>query len=154
LKKKYGANWRNVTMTEMLRKKAPTARPEEALAPERPVPQRTLTTEYKLRILQELDAARSSGHWGSVAAILRREGLQRSQVATWERQRDQALAPQKRGRKKTRSPDADELARLQRENERLQARLTKAEVIIDVQKKLSALLGVELPKSSDGKEKP
>lgn len=141
-------------MMEMSRKKAPSAPTEEALAPERPVPQRTLTTEYKLRILQELEVARSSGHWGSVAAILRREGLQRSQVATWERQRNQALQPQKRGRKKTRNADSDELARLQRENERLQARLAKAETIIDVQKKLSALLGVELPTTSDGKEKP
>lgn len=138
-------------MMEMSKKKAP---PEEASPPERPVAQRTLTTEYKLRILQELEAARSSGHWGSVAAILRREGLQRSQVSAWERQRDQALAPKKRGRKKTRSPEADELARLQRENERLQAKLAKAELIIDVQKKLSALLGVELPETSDGEKKP
>jgi transposase-like protein len=138
-------------MMEMSKKKAP---PEKASPPERPVAQRTLTTEYKLRILQEIEAARSSGHWGSVAAILRREGLQRSQVAAWERQRDQALEPKKRGRKKTRSPEADELARLQRENERLQAKLAKAEMIIDVQKKLSALLGVELPETSDGEKKP
>lgn len=139
-------------MMEMSRKKAP---PEDvALVPERPVAQRTLTTEYKLRILQEIEQARSSGHWGSVAAILRREGLQRSQVAKWERQRDQALEPQKRGRKKTRNPEADEVARLQREVERLEAKLAKAETIIDVQKKLSALLGVALPTSSDGKEKP
>jgi transposase len=138
-------------MMEMSKKKAPL---EEASPPERPVAQRTLTTEYKLRILQEIEAARSSGHWGSVAAILRREGLQRSQVSAWERQRDQALEPKKRGRKKTRSPEADELARLQRENERLQSKLAKAELIIDVQKKLSALLGVELPETSDGEKKP
>lgn len=138
-------------MMEMSRKKAPG---DAGLVPERPVAQRVLTTEYKLRILQELETARSSGHWGAVAAILRREGLQRSQIAKWERQRDQALEPQKRGRKKTRSPEADEVARLRRENERLQERLAKAETIIDVQKKLSALLGVEVPASSDGKEKP
>lgn len=137
-------------MMEMSKKKAP---PEEALAPERPVAQRTLTTEYKLRILNEIEAARSSGHWGSVAAILRREGLQRSQVSAWERQRDQALEPKKRGRKKTRSAEADELARLQRENARLLERLAKAETIIDVQKKLSALLGVALPETSDGEKK-
>ena len=138
-------------MMDMPRKKAP---PEDtALVPERPVPQRALTTEYKLRILQEIDEARSSSHWGGVAAILRREGLQRSQVAKWERQRAQALEPQKRGRKKTRTPEADELARLQHENERLKSSLARAEAIIDVQKKLSVLLGVELP-SSDGKEKP
>jgi transposase len=125
-----------------------------SLVPEKPVAQRVLTTEYKLRILDELKEARSSGSWGASAAILRREGLTRTQVAKWERQRDEALAPQKRGRKKTRSPEADELARLKRENERLQARLAKAETIIDVQKKLSALLGVELPATSDGEEKP
>jgi transposase-like protein len=150
LEKKYGANWRNVTMQDMSKKKAP---PEGAASPpERPVPQRVLTTEYKLRILTELETARSSGRWGAAAAILRREGLSRNQVAKWERQRDEALAPQKRGRKKTRSPEAGELARLKRENERLQSRLARAETIIDVQKKLSALLGVELPTSSDGEE--
>ena len=138
-------------MMEMSKKKASQ---EEASPPERRVAQRTLTTEYKLRILQEIEAARSSGHWGSVAAVLRREGLQRSQVSAWERQRNQALEPKKRGRKKTRSPEADELARLQRENERLQTKLAKAEMIIDVQKKLSALLGVELPETSDGEKKP
>ena len=139
-------------MMEMSKKKAP---PEDAaLVPERPVPQRTLTTEYKQRILRELDEARSSGTWGSVAAILRREGLTRTQVAKWERLRQEALEPKKRGRKKTRSAEADEVARLQREVERLKDRLAKAETIIDVQKKLSALLGVELPASSDGKDKP
>ncbi len=137
-------------MLEMSKKKAP---PEGASPPDRPVAQRTLTTEYKLRILNEIEAARSSGHWGSVAAILRREGLQRSQVSAWERQRAQALEPKKRGRKKTRNPEADELARLQREVERLQERLVKAETIIDVQKKLSALLGVALPETSDGEKK-
>lgn len=137
-------------MMEMSKKKAPDA----TLSAERPVAQRVLTTEYKLRILHELDEARSSGTWGSVAAILRREGLTRGQIGKWERLREHALEPKKRGRKKTRSAEADEVARLRREVERLQARLTKAETIIDVQKKLSALLGVELPASSDGTEKP
>lgn len=139
-------------MLEMSKKKAVSE--NAASAPELPAPQRTHTTQYKLRILRELDIARGSGEWGAVAAMIRREGLQRTQIAKWERQREEALAPRKRGRKQTRSPEADELARLRRENERLQARLTKAETIIDVQKKLSALLGVELPKSSDGDEKP
>jgi transposase-like protein len=139
-------------MLEMSKKKTP---PEgAALMPERPVAQRVLTTEYKLRILHELDEARSSGTWGSVAALLRREGLTRGQVGKWERLREHALEPKKRGRKKTRTAEGDEVARLRREVERLQTRLAKAETIIDVQKKLSALLGVELPASSDGKEKP
>jgi len=139
-------------MLEMSKKKTPSE--DVGSPPKQPQPARVFTTEYKLRILTELDTARSSGHWGAVAAILRREGLGRNQTAKWERQRDQALAPQKRGRKKTRSPEAEELARLKRENERLQSRLAKAETIIDVQKKLSALLGVELPTTSDGEGKP
>ena len=134
-------------MTDMS-KKSPSPGPGE-----RPVPQRVLTTEYKLRILKEIEDARSSGSWGSVAAILRREGLQRSQISKWERQQEQALEPKPRGRKRTRSADADEVARLQREVERLQAKLEKAETIIDVQKKLSALLCVELPSDSE-KKKP
>jgi transposase-like protein len=88
-----------------------------------------------------------------VAAILRREGLTRNQAAKWEQLRDHALGPQKRGSKQTRSAEADELARLKRENEQLQARLNRAETIIDVQKKLSALLGVALPETSDGEKK-
>lgn len=140
-------------MMEMSKKKTPP--PEAAaLVPERPVAQRVLSTEYKLRVLHELDEARSSGTWGSVAGILRREGLTRGQVGKWERLREHALEPKKRGRKKTRTAEADEVARLRRENERLKTRLAKAETIIDVQKKLSALLGVELPDISDGTEKP
>ena len=40
---------------------------------------------------------------------------------------------------------ARENARLKRENEKLMAKLEKAEIIIDVQKKLSKLLGLSLP---------
>jgi transposase-like protein len=138
-------------MLEMPKQKPPSG---DGSPPKVPQAQRVFTTEFKLRILTELDTARSSGHWGAVAAILRREGLTRNQAAKWERLRDHALAPQKRGRKQTRSAEADELARLTRENEQLQARLNRAETIIDVQKKLSALLGVELPTSSDGEKKP
>src|SRR5579862_1109604 len=108
-------------MLEMSKKIAPS---EGAGSPPKlPQPARVFSPEYKIRILSELETARSSGHFGATAAILRREGLARNQVAKWERQRDEALAPQKRGRKKTRSPEADELARLRRENERLQSRL-------------------------------
>ena len=57
----------------------------------------------------------------------------------------QALAPQKRGPKP--DPQAAEIARLRRENERLQHRLQQAETIIEVQKKLSALLGLPTSES-------
>lgn len=103
---------------------------------------RTFTAEYKLRILAEADACDRKA--GEIGALLRREGLYHSHLDKWRKQRRagslQALAAQKRGPK----PDvqAAEIARLRRENERLQARLKQAETIIEVQKKLSALLGM------------
>jgi transposase len=103
---------------------------------------RQFTAEYKLRIVREADACTESGQIGS---LLRREGLYSSYLSTWRRQREegqlQALSSKKRGRK-GQDPSAEELAQLQRENERLRARLEQAEIIIDVQKKLSKLLGL------------
>jgi transposase-like protein len=106
---------------------------------------RRFTAEYKQRILQEADACT---HSGEVGALLRREGLYSSHLSTWRRQRQQGelqgLTPAKRGRKA--DPLAAENARLQRETERLKAQLARAELIIDVQKKVSELLGLpEIP---------
>ncbi len=104
---------------------------------------RRFTAEEKLRILREVDACRKPGEIG---ALLRREGIYSSYLSRWRQARDNggltALSGQQRGPK----PAADgvlarEVARLQRENERLQARLEQAETIIEVQKKLSQLLG-------------
>jgi len=105
---------------------------------------RQFTAEYKLRILKEADNCTEPGQ---VGALLRREGLYSSHLTTWRRQRAkgqfEGLSPKKRGRK---SPEqntlAKELAALQRENEQLKVRLEQAEMIIDVQKKLSHLLGL------------
>lgn len=102
---------------------------------------RQYTAEYKLRILRELDNSTGSGETG---ALLRREGLYSSHLTKWRRQRErgelEGLGPQKRGPKA--DPQAVELARLQCENERLRERLRKAELIIDVQKKVAQMLGV------------
>lgn len=102
---------------------------------------RSFTAEYKLRILAEADACDKKA--GELGALLRREGLYHSHLVKWRKlRRDgslQALGPRKRGPKS--DVQADEIARLRRENERLQARLKQAEAILDVQKKLSALLG-------------
>ena len=102
---------------------------------------RRFTAEYKQRILQEADA--STQH-GEVGALLRREGLYSSHLNTWRRQRArgerQGLTPAPRGRKA--DPQAAEIVRLQHETERLQAQLARAELIIDVQKKVSQLLGL------------
>jgi transposase-like protein len=102
---------------------------------------RQFTARYKLRILEEADRCTERGQIGE---LLRREGLYSSHLSKWRRLRArgqlQALAPKKRGRK-GRDPVTAELARLRRENERLRADLEKAEIIIDVQKKLAQLLG-------------
>ncbi len=109
---------------------------------------RRFSAEYKVRILAEADACTERGQIG---ALLRREGLYSSHLEKWRQQRArgmlQGLTPQVRGRK----PDvqAAEVARLQRENERLQARLQQAETIIEVQKKLSLLLGIPLDENTD-----
>jgi transposase-like protein len=104
----------------------------------------------KLRILREVDACQGSGEIG---ALLRREGIYSSYLTTWRRQRERGeldgLAPQKRGPKP--DPQAAEIARLKRENERLQKRLQQAELIIDFQKKAAQLFGgtLETPAQDD-----
>ena len=118
--------------------------PEVVVKPKR----RQFTAEYKRRILQEADACTQPGEIG---ALLRREGLYSSHLTTWRHQRQrgelQGLAPAKRGRKS--DPQAAELARLQRENAQLQAQVERAELIIEVQKKLSQLLGLAAIASDD-----
>ena len=104
----------------------------------------------KLRILREVDACQGSGEIG---ALLRREGIYSSYLTTWRRQRERGeldgLAPQRRGPKP--DPQAEEIARLKRENERLQKRLEQAELIIDFQKKAAQLFGgtLETPDRDD-----
>ena len=102
---------------------------------------RHFTAEYKQRILQEVDACSEPGQ---VGALLRRESLYSSHLTTWRQQRVrgqlQGLTPAKRGRKA--DPQALENARLRKEIEQLKARLERAELIIDVQKKVSQMLGL------------
>jgi transposase-like protein len=88
--------------------------------------------------------------------LLRREGLYSSHLSTWRRQRDEGalagLAPKRRGRKpKPKNPLADENDQLRRENRRLKEQLRQAELIIDVQKKVSEMLNIPL-KTPDGEE--
>jgi transposase-like protein len=107
---------------------------------------RQYSAEYKQRILREAETCRATGEIG---ALLRREGLYSSHLTTWRRQCEQGelegLSPQKRGPKA--DAQAVELGKLKRENERLRERLRKAELIIEVQKKVSQILGVALPES-------
>ena len=102
---------------------------------------RTFSAAYKLRIVEEADQCTERGQIG---AMLRREGLYSSQLATWRREREagglQAMTPKKRGRKASQDAKDVEIAALQRENERLQKQLVQAELIIGAQKKLAEAL--------------
>ncbi len=104
---------------------------------------RSFTGEYKQRVLAEADKAKEES--GAIGALLRREGLYSSHLVTWRQERAagilHALTPQRRGPKSKRSPLDDENQKLQRENQHLREELRKAEIVIDIQKKVAALLG-------------
>jgi transposase len=104
---------------------------------------RIFTGEYKQRVLAEADQAK--GEPGGIGALLRREGLYSSHLVTWRNERAtgilQALTPQKRGPKSKRTPLDEENQKLRRENQHLSEELRKAEIVIDIQKKVAALLG-------------
>jgi transposase-like protein len=107
---------------------------------------RRFTAAEKLRVLKEADRCRKTGELG---ALLRREGLYSSHLSAWRtaRQRGElaGLSPRARG-PKTRpvDPRDHKIAEQAREISRLQARLERAEGLIEVQKKVSQILGVPL----------
>ena len=115
---------------------------------------RQFTAKYKLRILEEAERCTKRGQIGE---LLRREGLYSSHLSKWRQQRArgqlEGLTPKKRGRK-GQDPTVAELARLRRENERLRAELEKAEIIIDVQKKLAQLLGQKTDETKSDESEP
>ncbi len=113
---------------------------------------RQFSPSERRRILAAADRCSKSGEIG---ALLRREGIYSSQLATWRKRREAtehaALAPQKRGRKADPAiAEARRVAELTKENERLRRKLAQAHTIIDVQKKLCTLLG--LPTAEDPEE--
>ncbi len=129
------------------------ARPDPEVLPT--ARRRTYSAKYKLEILQKAEAL---GDTGDIGALLRREGLYYSHLRTWRRQQQEGslagLHPKKRGPK----PDPDrELRRrneqLEKENRKLALRLEKAELIIEVQKRISRILGIDqLPYEPEGKK--
>jgi len=107
-------------------------------------PRRRFSAKEKLRILEEADVSTEPGEIG---ALVRREGIYSSYLSRWRRARDRGqldgLSARKRGPKRTVDQElAEANAALRRENERLRTRLEQAETIIEVQKKLSQMLGV------------
>ncbi len=111
---------------------------------------RKFTADYKLKVLAEADACEHGG----LGALLRREGLYSSHLIEWRRARDlgqlAGLTPKKRGPKpQANDPAALRLAEVERENARLRAENAKLQLICDVQKKVSLLLGLTLPTVPD-----
>ena len=112
---------------------------------------RQFTAEYKRKVLAEAEACTKPGEIG---ALLRREGLYSSHLVEWRRARDSGalagLAPRKRGpAAKAPHPLEKKVLELQRENTRLERRAQRAEALVELQKKVSELLGVQLPKPDE-----
>jgi transposase len=115
----------------------PVDEPAESEVPER-ARRRVFTAQYKLRILAEYERRDREGR----SALLRREGLYTSAISEWRRQREEGALQGlggTRGRPRA-DPRERELAKLRKQNAQLQADLSKARRVIDVQRKLSALL--------------
>lgn len=114
---------------------------------------RRFSASEKRRLLAEADLCKKPGELG---AFMRRERLYSSMLSSWRKQRDQAaegaLAPQRRGRKADPArPERERIAQLEREKARLERELAQARLIIDVQKKVAALLGMPMADPTDEK---
>lgn len=108
---------------------------------------RRFTAAYKMKILEEADRCIYNGDRGSIGALLRREGLYSSQLAGWRRAREQgelatrAALAQRRGPKpKVADPGTKRIAELERDLARAVKRAERAEALVEVQKKVAALL--------------
>ncbi len=112
---------------------------------------RRFTAKYKLHVLEKADACREPGE---VAALLRREGLYSSHLTDWRRARREgalgALGKQRGPIGRRRDPVARENEQLRKENARLQQRLKQAEMILEIQKKASEILGIPLSRPETG----
>jgi transposase len=113
---------------------------------------RVFTNADKRRILQAADLCTKPGE---VGALMRREGVYSSSLSTWRRQREvadlAALAPQKRGPKiDPARVDAQQIVQLTRERDKLRVELDKAQLVIEVQKKVLALLDLLAPADKRG----
>jgi len=121
---------------------------------------RRYTAEYKRRIVEEVNACSDRSE---VGALLRREGLYSSLLSQWRRQAKEdpidGLKPKKRGPKpKHSTPEQKRIAeleqqvrQLERGKARVEAKLKRADLMLDLQKKVSEILGVPLaaPPESD-----
>jgi transposase-like protein len=112
---------------------------------------RRFTGKYKRKILKEAAACTKPGE---VGALLRREGLYSSHLVEWRRAQERgalsALQPKRRGpAPKVPHPLERKVAELERDNARLQRRVERAEGLVELQKKVSELLGIQLPEPDE-----
>lgn len=108
---------------------------------------RRFTAEYKLRIVREADACKEPGE---VGALVRREGIYYSYLTEWRSARERgelaALSPKTRGPKTRQKDERDErIQQQEKELKQLRARAERAEAIVEIQKKISQMLGLTLP---------
>lgn len=115
-------------------------RPDPEVSPKKT--KRKFSVQYKLRILEEADACTDKGQIG---ALLRREGLYSARLTEWRKQREQGmlqgLSPKKGRKPNNNKAEQERIQQLERENARLQVELKKAQAVIEVQKKISEILG-------------
>jgi len=111
---------------------------------------RRFTAEYKLGVLRQADACRGRGE---VGALLRGEGLYSSHLTQWRKQRErgerQGLSRKRGPSPKQRHPLVDKVKVLERDNARLKRRAERAEGLVELQKKVSEILGIELKQSAE-----
>ena len=146
-----GAERSEAERSEVERSAAPgeaTTAPDPEVVPK--AKRRQFSADYKKRILAEAEAAQQPG---AIGAMLRREGLYSSHLTHWRQQSQEAmrsaLAPHRRGPKPKHDPLFEEVRKLKQENSQLTDRLARAELIIDVQKKVSQLLGIPMPAANN-----
>lgn len=104
---------------------------------------RVFTAKYKARILREADAC--AGKRGALGALLRREGLYSSHLTSWRKEAEAGLEARKRGAKAKVDARDRRIAQLERQLRRSNERAERAEALVELQKKVSQLMGIALP---------
>jgi transposase-like protein len=127
----------------LLEEKANDRGDNEVLVP----PKRRFTAQYKIKVLNEAEKLTPVER----GAYLRKRGLYSSHLSRWRKQAAKGLLSalsKPPGRKSTKDPKDEQIAQLTKQNQKLQTKLKQAEIIIDIQKKVAELLGIQLPENT------
>jgi transposase-like protein len=108
---------------------------------------RVFTAKYKAKILREAEAC--AGKHGAVGALLRREGLYSSHLTSWRKEAEAGLEAKKRGPRAKVDARDRRIAQLERQLRRSTERAERAEALVELQKKVSQLMGIALPEPPD-----